>query len=86
MLPDEVAVAGIAAVPSPRPVDAASERTCGIAAAAAEVHRRAAPGAEGLLDYCWGGPPVGVHRSVIGACVSHGTFDSSAGDFSPGGD
>ena len=52
MLLEALFNAGIAAVPSPSPTDDASERTCGIAAAAAEVHRSAAPGADRLLDCC----------------------------------
>jgi len=77
---------GIAAVPRPSPDVAASLRTSGIAAAAAEVQRSEAPGEDRLLDSCWGGPPVGVDRSVIGCCVSHATFGSSGGGFWPGGD
>ena len=65
---------GIAAVPRPSPEVAASLRTCGMASAAAEVQRSDAPGADSPVDICWGGPPVGVERSVIAGWVSQGTF------------
>jgi hypothetical protein len=66
--------AGMPAVPSESPFCAANCWTCGIAEAAAEVQRSAAPGADRLLDCCAGGPPVGAERSVIGCWVSHGTL------------
>ena len=65
---------GIAAVTRPSPEVAASLRTCGMASAAAEVQRSDAPGADSPVDICWGGPPVGVERSVIAGWVSQGTF------------
>jgi hypothetical protein len=73
--------AGIAAVPRPSPDSEAMLLTAGIAAAAADSHRSEAPGAPRPLDCCWGGPPVGVDRSVIGGWVSHATLGSSGGDF-----
>src|SRR5262249_6135230 len=63
---------GMPADPSDRPLWDASCWSCGIAAAAAEVQRSAAPGAVRLVDFWAGGPPVAAVRSVIAGWVSHG--------------
>ena len=70
--------------PAPAQPSGLSGATVEILASLA-THRALSAAVVSPLDTCGTGPLDGVARSVIGACVSQGTFSIYGGRLPPGG-